>query len=418
MRRRLIPPLLRSNPPFRQFWTGQTISLFGDQVTLLAIPLLAVVSLDAGAAQMGLLTAAGMAPNLLFSIHAGAWADRHPSRRRLMLATDVGRAALLATIPVAAALGLLTLAQLYVVAFAAGSLGVVFFVSYNTLFVSLVGRDQYIDASSLLNGSRALSLVGGNGIAGILVQVLTAPGALVVDAASYLLSALFLRRISPTEPEPAEANGERGLPAAGRRFIAGTPLMRACLAASATLNLFNAAFFALLVLFATEELGIGAAALGLALGVGALGSVLGTLIAGRLSRRVGFGRSLILAFVLSPAPLLLVPAAGGSHLVTIAMVVAAEFLSGLGMMILDVGLGALFAALIPDQLRSRVTGAYTLVNYGVRPVGALAGGLLAATIGLRPTLWIATVGALAGVLSLLPSPMPRLRVLPPRALAR
>ncbi|HEY0318687.1 MAG TPA: MFS transporter [Solirubrobacterales bacterium] len=416
--RRLVPPLLRTNPGFRSFWTGQTISLFGDQVTLLAVPLLAVVSLDAGAAQMGLLTAAGMAPNLLFSVHAGAWADRRPSRRRLMVATDVGRAALLATIPVAAALGLLTLAQLYVVAFAVGSLGVLFFVSYNTLFVSLVERDEYIDASSLLNGSRALSLVGGNGIAGILVQVLTAPGALLFDAASYLLSASFLRRISAAEPEPAEPHGEPGRRAAGRRFIARTPLMRACLGASATLNLFNAAFFALLVLYATEELGIGAAALGLALGVGALGSVLGTLIAGRLSRRIGFGHALILAFVLSPAPLLLVPAAGGSNLVTIPMVAVAEFLSGIGMMILDVGLGALFAALIPDQLRSRVSGAYMLVNYGVRPVGALGGGLLAATIGLRPTLWIAAVGALAGVLWLLPSPLSQLRVLPPRALAR
>jgi predicted MFS family arabinose efflux permease len=185
--------------------------------------------------------------------------------------------------------------------------------------------------------------------------------------------------------------------------------------ARATLNLFNAAFFALLVLYATEELGIGAAALGLALGVGALGSVLGTLIAGRLSRRIGFGHALILAFVLCPAPLLLVPAAGGSNLVTIPMVATAEFLSGIGMMILDVGLGALFAALIPDHLLS---GAYMLVNYGVRPVGALGGGLLAAAIGLRPTLWIAAVGALAGVLWLLPSPLSRLRVLPPRALAR
>jgi MFS family permease len=410
MRRRLVPPLLRSNPPFRQFWTGQTISLFGDQVTLLAIPLLAVVSLDASAAQMGLLTAAGMAPNLLFSVHAGAWADRRPSRRRLMLATDLGRAVLIATIPLAAVLGLLTLAQLYVVAFAVGSLGVLFFVSYNTLFVSLVGRDDYIDASSLLNGSRALSLVGGNGVAGILVQALSASGALLADAVSFLLSASFLRRISPLEPEPAADGG--GQLVAGGRFIARTPLMRACLGASATLNLFTAAFFALLILYATESLGIRAAALGLALGVGALGSVLGTMIAGRLSRRLGFGRVLMLAFVLAPAPLLLVPAAGGPKPVTISLVALAEFSSGIGMMILDVGLGALFAALVPDELRSRVTGSYLLVNYGVRPVGALGGGLLAATIGLRPTLWIATAGALGGVLWLLPSPMPALRTLP------
>jgi MFS family permease len=410
VRRRLIPPLLRSNPPFRRFWTGQTISLFGDQVTLLAIPLLAVLTLDASAAEMGLLTAAGTAPNLLFSVHAGAWADRHPSRRRLMLAADVGRAALIATIPLAAVLGLLSMAQLYAVAFAAGSLGVVFFVAYNTLFVSLVEREDYVDASSLLNGSRALSLVGGNGIAGVMVQVLSAPVALLADAASFLLSASYLRRISPEEPAPAAAEG--GDVAAGARFIARTPLMRACLGASATLNLFNTAFWALLVLYATEELGIGAAALGLALAVGALGSVIGTLIAGRLAERLGFGRALMAAFVLAPAPLLLVPAAGGPHALTLSMLTIAELASGIGIMVLDVGLGALFAALVPDALRSRVSGAYMLVNYGVRPIGALGGGLLAAAIGLRPTMWIAAGGALAAVAWLLPSPMQHLRGLP------
>jgi MFS family permease len=405
-----VPKLLRRNRPFRNFWIGQTISFFGDQVSVLAIPLLAVLVLDASATQVALLTAATMIPNLFFSVHFGAWADRFPHRRRLMIAADLGRAALLASLPAAAALDLLSLPQLFAVALLSGTLAVLADVSYNTVFVSLVGREEYIDGSALLNGSRAVSYVGGNGLAGILVQLFTAPFALLADAFSFVASAAFLRRAPATEA-PVEASGEPGI-ADGIRFILRTPLMRASLAATATLNLFNAAFWALLVVFSVRTLGISAGALGLVLAIGSLGSVLGTLLTGRFSRRLGLGNALVLSFVLAPAPLLLVPAAGGSHAQVLAMLGVAEFLSGIGIMVLDVGLGALFAALIPDRLRARVSGAYIFVNFGIRPLGALGAGLLAAATDLRTTMWVAAIGAMAGVLWLLPSPMPRLRSLP------
>lgn len=410
MRRLKIPPLLRRHRYFRNFWIGQTISFFGDQVSVLAIPLLAVLELDASATQVALLSAATMVPNLFFSVHFGAWADRFPNRRELMIAADLGRAALLASLPVAAAFGLLSLPQLFVVALLSGTLAVLADVSYNTVFVSLVDRDEYIEGSALLNGSRAVSYVGGNGIAGILVQLFTAPFALLADAVSFVFSAFFLRRAPATEA-PVEASEDRGI-AEGIRFILRTPLMRASLAATATLNLFNAAFWALLVVFAVRTLGVSAGALGLVLAIGSLGSVLGTLLTGRFSRRLGLGKALIVSFVLAPAPLLLIPAAGGPHAMVLVSLGVAEFLSGIGIMILDVGLGALFAALVPDSLRARVSGAYIFVNYGIRPLGALGGGLLAAATDLRTTMWVATIGALAGVLWLLPSPMPRLRTLP------
>jgi MFS family permease len=410
VRARLVPGLLRRNSEFRRFWTGQTISLFGDQISLLAVPLLAVLTLDAGAEQMGYLTAVGLAPNLLLALHAGAWADRQASRRRLMLAADLGRAALLATIPIAYALGALTLGQLYLVAFGVGALTVLFFVSYNTLFVALLPRDDYVRGSSLLNGSRALSFVGGQSLGGVLVQLLTAPFALVADAASFLASALFLRRISTPEAPPAVAAPDQL--AAGVRFIWRTPVMRASLAATATVNFFNFAFFAIFVLYATRALGVRPAELGLVLGVGALGGVIGSAITGGLARRAGLGTALVIGFVLFPAPLVLVPLAASAKPLVLALLGIAEFGSGLGVMILDISLGALFAALVPDRLRSRVSGAYMLVNYGVRPLGALVGGGLGAAIGLRPTLWIATAGAVAGVAWLVPSPVPRLRGLP------
>jgi predicted MFS family arabinose efflux permease len=406
-----LPPLLRSNRSFRDFWSGQTISLFGDQVSLLAIPLLAALELDVGPTEMGLLTAAALVPNLLFSIHLGAWADRRSCRRTLLIAADVGRALLLLTIPVAWLLGVLTLAQLYLVAFAAGSLGVVFAVAYDIVFVALLDREDYIEGSSLLNGSRAASLVAGNATAGLLVQMFTAPFALLLDACSYLVSALFIGRARTVEPPPAGSGAGAPALAAGARFIARTPLIRASLLACATLNLFNTAFYALLVLYATRSLGMSPGALGLALAIGGLGSLLGALVTRRLSDRLGLGKALVLAFVLTPAPLLLVPAAVGSPM-PLALVAVAEFFNGLGVMVLDVGLGALYASVVPDRLRARVSGAFLLVNYGVRPIGALAGGLLAAVVGLQTTMWITAVGALAGVLWLLPSPMPRLRELP------
>lgn len=415
MRRPPVPPLLRRNRSFRSFWTGQTISLFGDEITLLALPLLAVLELNASAAEMGLLGAAALAPNLLFSIHLGAWTDRRPRRKALLVAADLGRAALLLTIPLAAVAGTLSLAQLYVVAFAAGSLGVVFNVAYNVVFVGLVDREEYIEAQSLLNGSRAVSIAGGNGIAGLLVHWFSAPFALLVDACSYLASAFFVGRADVGESPAQPATESEGL-AAGTRFIAREPLIRACLLAAATLNLFNAAFYALLVLYATETLGVGAGALGLALAVGGLGCILGTALTGRVSRRIGLGPALVAGFVLTPAPLLLVPLGAGLPHAALALLVVAEFFNGVGVMVLDVGLGALYAAAVPDRLRARVSGGFLLVNYGVRPVGALAGGLLATAIGLQATMWVAAGGALAGVLWLLPSPVPRLRELPKTAL--
>src|SRR6266542_1709006 len=172
---RVLPQLLRERRDFRRFWTGQTISLFGDQVTLLALPLVGVLVLHASPAQMGYLAAAGLAPNLLLSLHAGAWVDRHGRRRRIMIAADLGRAGLLATVPLAYALGVLTLDQLYAVAFLAGALSVLFFVSRETLFVSVAPRDRFVEANSLLYGSRAFSFVGGPSLGGLLVQLLSAP---------------------------------------------------------------------------------------------------------------------------------------------------------------------------------------------------------------------------------------------------
>ncbi len=405
-----MPRVLRENLVFRRVWSGQTISLFGDQISLIAIPLTAVLVLDANAKQMGYLVAAELAPNLFFALHAGAWVDRRGHRRRTMIVTDLVRAALLVTIPLAYAFDALTIQQLYVVAFLVGTMTVFFFVAYSSLFVALVEREDYVEGNSLLAGSRAFSFVAGPSVGGILVQLLKAPYALLVDSISFLFSAGFLASIDPVEPEIEEA--EKGHVVAGVRYIVTSSVMRSSLLATATINLFNFVFHALFILYAVRSLNVRPATLGIVLGAGAVGGLIGSVVTSRLGRRIGIGPTYILGCIVFPVPLVLVPLAGGPYWLILAMLFLAEFGAGLGVMILDISAASIFAALVPHRLRSRVSGAYMVVNNGVRPIGSLIGGFLGTAIGLQTTLWIGVVGAAAGFLWLLPSPIPKMRELP------
>jgi len=404
--RSLLPALLRDGV-FRRYWGASTISMFGDQIAGIALPLAAVLALHASAAQMGYLTALEWLPSLLFGLHLGALVDRHGRRRLTMIAADLGRAALFASIPVCYALHALTLAQLYLVMFAAGTLSIAFNVSDGTLFVSIVAPGRYVDGQSLLNGSRALSFVGGPSIGGLLVQVFSAPFAIVADALSFLGSAFFLGRIRPAEPPADQTDGSI---MAGVRFIAGSGIVRASLIAVATINFFNLMFNALYLLYAVRVLHIRAGVVGLLIGMAAIGGLLGALVTKRIAARIGDGWAYALGCLLFTAPLVGWPLAHGRLPVVLAVLFAAEFCCGFGVMLLDISIGAIFAAVIPDTLRSRVTGAFQAVNYGTRPVGALLGGLIATAIGLRPALWIATLGGIAGFFLLLPTPLPRYRL--------
>jgi MFS family permease len=409
----VIPPLLRENRAFRQYFVGQGVSLIGDQVTLIALPLTAVLLLHAGPAQMGYLTTAALVPNLLFSLHAGAWVDRRGRRRQTMLVTDVARGLLIASVPVAYAIGHLTWAHLYVVAFGTGALSVLFYVAYGGLFQAVVPRERYVEANSLLHGSRAFSFLAGSSVGGALVQALRGPYALAVDAVTFLWSAFFLGRMRVEEPPGAPA--ESGGILAGARWLRHNAIVRAALLGVATLNYFNFIFFALFLLYATRALGVRPATLGLVLGAGSIGTLGGSFVTARLTRRIGIGPAFAVGCFLFPAPLVLVPAAGGPKWLVLLCLFAAEFCSGVGLMILDITAGTLTAALVPAAFRSRVAGAFMVVNYGVRPLGTISAAALGSWIGLRPTLWIATVGAIAGVLWLLPSPILRVRELPETA---
>jgi predicted MFS family arabinose efflux permease len=403
------PPLLRQ-PEFLKLWAAQSISQIGDQVTYLALPLVAVLTLDASAAQMGVLMALELAPHLLFSLMAGVWIERSQRRRHLMIFADVARAALLASVPLAAAFDVLSFPQLYVVGFAVGTFAVMFDISWSTLFIAVVPRRDIVDANSKLSLSRSVSYVTGPSLAGFLVQVLSAPTTLLLDAFSFLGSALFLTRIRSEEP-PVEHDGNGVLRSLrdGLRYVLGDELIRPDLLCAATVNLFNFVFHAVFILFATKELGVAPGTLGIALGIGAVGGILGALIAPRLDRAIGIGPSIVIGSVLFPAPLFLVPIASGSELQLGVMLGAAEFFSAVGVMIFDVSAASMQFMRTPDRIRARAAGTFRFINYGVRPIGALLGGGLGTAIGLQTTLWIGVIGALAGVVWLLFSPIPRLR---------
>jgi MFS family permease len=404
--RGLVPMLLRERV-FRRYWGASTISMFGDQIAGIALPLAAVLALHVGAAQMGYLTALEWLPSLLFGLHAGVWVDRRGRRRSTMIGADLGRALLFASIPVCYALHVLTLPQLYLVTFAAGTLSIVFTVSDGTLFVSIVPPERYVDGQSLIYGSRALSFVGGPSIGGVLVQLLSAPFAIVADALSFLGSAFFLSRIRPAEPPADEGHG--GI-MAGVRFIAGSGIVRGSLLAVATINFFNLMFNALYLLYAVRVLHVRPGLLGVVLGVAALGGLLGALVTKRIAARIGAGWAYTLGCLLFTAPLAGWPLARGGMALVLTVLFVSEFLVGFGLMVLDISIGAIFAAVIPDTMRSRVTGAFQAVNYGTRPVGALVGGLLGTAFGLRSALWVGVVGGVVGALLVLPSPLPKFRM--------
>ena len=366
-----IPELLRETT-FRRYWSAQSISMFGDQISSLALPLVAVLALHANAAQMGFLAALVWLPSLLFGLHAGALVDRLGQRRLTMITADLGRSALLISIPVCYAAGVLTLWQLYGVAFGVGTLSVLFVVSDPALFVSLVPDDKYVSGQSLVYGSRAISFVGGPSVGGILVQLLRAPGAVIADAASYLGSAFFLARIRPAEPPKAEPG--KGTLMAGARYIRSSPIVRSSLIAVRDQLL---------------RLRLPGFVRALRHQVAAHRPRRARPDPGRgrdrrrsrrhgdrqLADRIGIGRAYTIGCLLFTAPLALVPAAAGPRPVILAMLFAAEFICGFGVMALDISVGAIFAAVIPNEMRSRVTGAFQAVNYGTRPLGALLGGL-------------------------------------------
>ncbi|WP_410812668.1 MFS transporter [Micromonospora sp. 067-2] len=406
------PPLaLHRDRRFRTFWIGETISQFGDRISELALPLIAVSLLAATPVQVSVLTALVWLPNLL-GLFLGAWVDQRTRKRRLLVIADLVRAAVLLSLPVAYLFDAVTLTQLYLVALLTGAGAVLFAMAHQTFFVALVPPSAYVDATSKLSMSRAVSFVAGPAVGGGLVQALTAPVAVIVDAVSFLGSALLIGRIPVTEaPPPPRRASTLALVREGLVLVLRHPVLRAALGCTSTVNFFTFIASALLVYYASRGLELSAGAIGIAFGAGAIGGLAGAALAPRVSRAIGLGRTAMIGAVLFPAPLALAALVTGPTWTKVAMLAAIELVSSVGVMLMDVNLNALITAVTPDDARGRRAGAYSAVNYGIRPLGALVGGLLGTTIGVRPALVVAGLGGTLAVLWLLASPVRHIRTL-------
>ena len=404
---------LGRNRSFMTLWAGQSVSLFGSQITRLALPLAAVLTLHANAAQMGFLGAALLAPYLILGLFAGVWVDRL-RRRPILIAADVGRAALLVMIPVLAVAGALRIEHLYVIGFLFGTLELFFEVAYQSFVPQIVERDQLTQGNSLLKLSDSTAQVAGPGLGGALVQVLTAPVAIVVDAASFVVSAVTLVLIrTPEAPNNSvHASNVWAELREGLSLVMGHPWLRAIAGCTATLNFFANLLMTVYILYATRQLGMTPAVIGLVFAAGGASTIVGTLLAGPAARRLGVGPALMGASLVIGIASLLIPLAGGPGLLAVALLIGTQVLWGLSRPVFDINQLSLRQAMTADRLQGRVNASMLFIVWGVIPFGSLLGGALGSTVGLRETIAVGAVGMLLAVVWMILSPIRDLRRLP------
>jgi MFS family permease len=399
---------------FRLLWIGQTTSKLGSSVTSVALPLVAVATLDASTFQVALLSAAAWLPWLLVGLPVGAWVDRLP-RRPVMIACDLAALLLFLSVPVVAWLGWLTIGHLLAVALGAGTASVVFQTAYQVYLPSLLDRDQVAEGNAKLQATEAAAQVGGPGVAGLMTQLAGVVTALLVDALSYLASALCLLSIRVREPRPECARQDSTLRqeiGEGIRFVARDPYLRVLTVFGAVSNIGLIGYQSILVVFLVREVGVSPGMVGGLAAAASMGGVLGATLATALARRFGSARSLLVA-ELGAAPFgLLVPlTTPGAGL---ALTVAGGFVVGAGVAVGNVLKGSFRQTYTPRGLLGRVTVSMQMVNYGTIPLGAVLGGLLGTVLGLRPAMWAIMAGLALTGLILLAGPLRQHRDLPAR----
>jgi MFS family permease len=395
---------------FLKLWAGQSISELGSEITLLALPLVAVLTLHAGALEVGLLGTAGFAPFILVGLPAGVWVDRFARRRPILIIADAGRVFAIGSIPVAAAVAHITLVQLYVVAFITGVLTVFFDVAYQSYLPALVERDQLVDGNAKLELTRSGAALIGPPIGGSLVGVFGAPIAMTADAVSYVASVASLLTIREREPRverPAVRTSMRSDIAAGLRYVLGHPLLRPIAMCTSTWNLFGNIYFAILVLFCVRQLGMSPTSIGLAVGVGSIGAPIGALLARRISDRIGVGSTIVFSAALGASGLLV---AFAQRSTAVPLLIAASFLGAVGV-IYNITQVSLRQAICQPAFQGRMNASMRFVVWGTIPIANFLGGLLGSTIGLRPTMVIGSAGTLLAVIPVALSPVRRLRTI-------
>ncbi len=412
-------PTLWRQGDFMKLWTGQTISQFGDEITGLALPLVAIITLGAGALEMGILGVVRFLPWIFFTLPAGVWVDRM-RRRPILISADIARAALLATIPLAIIFDVLTIWQVYVVSFVAGTLEVFFDVAYQSYLPSIVERDELVEGNSKLELSRAGSSVIGPTVAGFLVEWVKAPLAIAFDAISYLGAALFIWLIRRPEsgPEPHDpAEGARPTmwqeARAGLSYVAESPYLRNIAACTGTLNLFGNIGAVVMLLYIVNVLGLTPLTIGLIFAIGNSGVLVGALTGGRLAKRFGLGPVIVGTAMLSGVAFVFVPLAPVDD--PFWFLVAGGMIGGFTAVVYNVNQVGLRQAITPDRMLGRMNATMRLIVWGTIPIGAIVGGIIGNLVGLQIALWVSAIGAFLGFLPVFFSPVRTLREIPAQA---
>jgi len=407
------PTSLWHHRDFLRLWAGDTISQLGTMVTLIALPLLAIKVLDATPFQVGLLTTCETLAFLLVGLPAGAWVDRM-RRRSVLIVGDLARALLLASLPVAAWLDVLTLPQVYLVTLAVGVCTVFFDVAYQSYLPHLVGRDHLVEGNAKLQASQSVAQVAGPSVGGFLVQWLTAPYAIILDAASFLWSAICVTAIRRREPRPERAPDQRllGEIKEGLAFVLRHRLLRSIAACTGTSNLASsAAGVALITLLASPgQLNLSAGAIGLLFTVSSVGGLLGAVTARKFADWVGQGPAIWISGAIWAPTALVAPFVHRDW--TLGLLAAAQLVGTIGVVIYNITQVSFRQGLCPERLLGRMNATIRFLVWGTLPLGGLLGGALGTWIGLRPTLFVA---AIVGALAVLPvyfSPLRTMRELP------
>lgn len=393
---------------FMRLWTAAGISAAGTQVTLLALPLTAILVLHASAFEVAALATAATIPNLALGIAAGIWLDRVP-RRPVMVAADFGRAGVLASVPIAYVFGVLGLPQLYLVALIGGSLNVLFEIASGAYLPSVVPRPQLVEANAKLQAAIVAAQAAGPSIGGGLVTLLSAPIAIVVDAASFVISGTLIgsaagRGAVSREPRMTSLRTELRQAA---RYLVSDPYLRPLLVGHALANLALGLLWAIVIVYAVRVLGLMPDTLGVILSLGQVGGVIGAAFARRIAERIGVGRVVVASFFLfGPATLLMATA---TEQTAIMFVTVGWTLESLARSLYGVSATSVRQALVPDQLQGRVIGLTTTAGTGAFPLGALLGGAIAEAFGLRETMFFAASVAVLPFIAVAASPIRTLR---------
>ena len=405
---------MTSGADFARLWTGQTISAFGSLIGAAAMGFTAILVLHATPFQLGILSAARLAPGFLSGLVAGAWVDRM-RRRPILIVADLGRAVLLGTIPLAAVFGLLRMEQLYAVTLLVSILTIFFDVAYQSYLPTLVGRTELIEGNSKLAASASVAEVSGFGVAGWLVQIFTAPMTIGIDAASFVISAISIWLIRAPEPAPVtrpmRPNIWREI-GEGLRVTVRDTTLRALAACSLFRDFFIGMYGTLVVVFMVRDLGFAPGILGAIWATGGVSSLAGAAATKRLTNRFGIGPVIVVGLIVFVVSLFFVPLARGATVAAAVLLISQQVFGDGGATISQINQMSLRQAIVPDRLLGRVNASAEFIRVGAALFGSLAGGALGEIAGVRMTLFTSALGALLSMLWLVLSPIRGLKVAP------